>query len=119
MANEAPAVGDRILLFTPENLALVLHGLRTLDFRKINYKPGRYLMGCNGHIHGTIQLHRVAAIQSQREWVRMRMYHKSLSKSPPYTPKTFVFKISVLKTFAPTIPYRHEQGAVNIAIFRP
>jgi len=118
MAHDSPTAGDRILLFTPGNLSLVLQGLRTLDFRKVNYKPGRYLIGCGGRVHGIIQLYRVAAIDSPRSWARMRTYHKSLAKTPPYIPKTFIFRISALKTFVPAIPYRHEQGAVNIAIFR-
>ena len=51
MAHDLPTAGDRILLFTPGNLSLVLQGLRTLDFRKVNYKPGRYLIGCGGRVH--------------------------------------------------------------------
>jgi len=84
MAHDSPTAGDRILLFTPRNLSLVLQGLRTLDFRTINYKPGRYLIGCGGRVHGIIQLYRVAAIDSPRSWARMRTYHKSLAKTPPY-----------------------------------
>ncbi len=47
----APRAGDRILLFRPAALALVLQGEKTMDARKINYKPGRYLLGCDGRIH--------------------------------------------------------------------
>ena len=119
MSDEIATSGDCILLFTQENLALVLQGLGTLDFRKVNYKPGRYLIGCSGRIHGVLRLYRVAAIQSKRDWDRMRLCHKSLAKSLPYTPKTCIFRISVVKTFATTIPYEHKHGAVNIAIYRP
>ena len=118
MAHDSPTAGDRICRFTPGNLSMVLHGLRTLDFRKFNNKPGRHLIGCGGRVHGIIQFHRMAAIESPRSWARMRTYRKSLAKTLPCTPKTFVFRISVLKTFMPIILYMHQQGAVKISNFR-
>ena len=66
--SDAAASGDRVLLFTQENLALVLQGLRPLDFRKVNCKPGRYLIGCSGQIYGVIRLYRLATIESHRDW---------------------------------------------------
>ena len=90
-----------------------------MDFRKVNYKPGRYLIGCGGRVHGAIQLHRVAAIESPRDWLRLRKHHKSLAKAPPYAPTTFVSRAYILEKFALSFPYHHQRGAVNVATFRP
>ncbi len=89
-----------------------------MDFRRTNLKPGRYLLGCHGELHGIISYHRVAAIESARCWARLRKFHRSLGKAPPYEPKTFVFRISVLKRYEPPVKYRHRRGAIGVCIYR-
>ena len=40
-----PQTGDRILIFKPQWLALVLSGRKTLEVRGIAYKSGSYYLG--------------------------------------------------------------------------
>ena len=69
---ESPRPGDRILLFKQENMSLLLQGQKTFDARKVNYRPGRYLLGCNGRIYGVARFQRAFAVQTQRAWERLR-----------------------------------------------
>ncbi|MBI24700.1 MAG: hypothetical protein CMN05_14085 [Roseibacillus sp.] len=119
MANDfAPRAGDRIMIFKPESLALVLQGKKTMDARKVNYKPGRYFLGCDGRIFGVASLQRALVVESARTWARLREHHRSLESSAPYSPKTYLFHISVLKKL-PQVSFHHPQGAVNIVLYRP
>ena len=111
-----PRQGDRILLFTPDRMEMVLANVQTMTARKVRYKPGRYLVGCNGRVGAVALLHRATVVESQRTWDRLRPTHKSCSRTPPYTPKTFLFKIVLLSRV--DVPYSHPKGAINIAIFR-
>ena len=111
-----PRVGDRILLFTPDRLELVLANVQTMTARKVRYKPGRYLLGCDGRVRAVALLHRAMVVESQRTWERLRPTHRSCSRAPPYKPKTFLFKIVLLSRV--DVPYSHPKGAINIAIFR-
>jgi hypothetical protein len=40
-----PQTGDRILIFKPQWLALVLSGRKTLEVRGVAYKSGSYYLG--------------------------------------------------------------------------
>ncbi len=116
--NCAPRAGDRILVFRPDSLAWMLSGKKTTDARKTNYKPGRYLLGCNGRIYAIAVLRRAIVVESVRTWDRLRRHHRSRQRAPPYSPKTFVFQIFVLKKFPP-LPCQHPQGAINVVEYRP
>ena len=111
-----PRLGDRIMLFTPERMELVLANVQTMTARKVRYKPGRYLLGSNGRVRAVALLHRATVVESQRTWDRLRQAHRSRSRTLPYKPKTFLFKIVVLSRV--DVPYAHPKGAINIAIFR-
>ena len=95
--DEPPQAGDRILLFRPENLSLLLQGQKVFDARKVNYRPGRYLLGCNGRIYGVAWFQRAFAVQTQRAWERLRLQHRAFEKTLPYAPKTFLFRVLVTK----------------------
>ena len=114
-----PTLGDRILLFKHENLALLLRGQKVFDARKVNYRPGRYLLGCNGRIYAVATLHRAMAVESQRTWDRLRSQHRSVEKTLPYNPKTFLFRVIVRRELAEPLAFRHPHGAVNVVVFRP
>jgi hypothetical protein len=120
MSDKAPpTLGDRILMFKHENLAMLLRGQKVVDARKVNYRPGRYLLGCNGRVYAVATLHRVMAVESQRTWDRLRAQHRSLEKTLPYNPKTFLFRVIVRKKLAEPLAFRHPHGAVNLVVFRP
>ena len=112
-----PKAGDRILMFRPESLSSVIQGKKTMDARKINYKPGRYLLGCDGRIHAIAKLSRAVVVEPPRVWERLRQHHLSQERKPPYSPKTFMFHITILKKLS--LFYHHPQGAINIAVYRP
>ena len=120
MSDKAPPrPGDRILLFKHENLALLLRGQKAFDARKVNYRPGRYLLGCNGRIYAVATLHRAMAVETQRTWDRLRTQHRSFDKTLPYNPKTFLFRVIVRRKLAEPLAFRHPHGAVNVVVFRP
>ena len=117
-----PVAGvDRVLLFTKANLVAVMTRRKVVDVRKVNYKPGKYLLGCNGYIYGVAQVNRKAVVVCDRSWDRLRHSQtgRHLPLKMPYTPKTCVFDITVLKQFDPPCSYQHQRGAVNICIYRP
>ena len=111
-----PRQGDRILLFTPDRMELVLAEVQTMTARKVRYKSGRYLLASGGRVRAVAVLHRAMVVDSQRMWDRLRPTHRSCSRTPPYKPKTFLFKIVLLSRV--DVPYSHPKGAINIAIFR-
>ena len=115
----SPTLGDRILLFKHVNLAMLLRGQKVFDARKVNYRAGRYLLGCNGRIYAVATLHRVMSVESQRTWDRLRPQHRSLEKTLPYNPKTFLFHVIVRRKLAEPLAFRHPHGAVNLVVFRP
>ena len=120
MSDEAPPrPGDRILLFKHENLALLLRSQNAFDARKVNYRPGRYLLGCNGRIYAVATIHRAMAVETQRTWDRLRTQHRSFKKILPYNPKTFLFRVMVRRKLAEPLAFRHPPGAVNVVVFRP
>jgi len=121
MADEEapPRPGDRILLFKAHNLSVLLQGHKAFDARKVNYRPGRYLLGCNGRIYAVARFHRACAVETQRAWDRLRPQHRSSEKTLPYTPKTFLFRVHVTRKLSEPLAFRHPRGAVNIAVYRP
>ena len=114
-----PARGDRILLFKHRNLSLLLRGQKEFDARKVNYRPGRYLLGCNGRIYAVATLHRAMVVETQRTWDRLRPQHPSLGKTLPYNPKTFLFRVVLRRKLAEPLAFRHPHGAVNLVVYRP
>ena len=116
---ESPRPGDRILLFKQENMSLLLQGQKTFDARKVNYRPGRYLLGCNGRIYAVAQFHRAFAVQTQRAWERLRSQHRSFENTIPYVPKTFLFRVRAMKKLKEPMSFRHPRGAVNVVVYRP
>lgn len=47
-ASEHPRPGDRILIFKPQWLQLVLSGDKSMEVRGAAYKSGKYYFGCQG-----------------------------------------------------------------------
>ena len=107
------------MLFRQENLSLVLQGQKVFDARSSNYRPGRYLLGCNGRIYAVARFQRAFAVETQRAWERLRSQHRSFEKTLPYAPKTFLFRILVAKRLNEPLAFRHPRGAVNVVVYRP
>ena len=117
--DDSPQAGDRILLFRPENLALLLQGQKVMDARKVNYHPGRYFLGCNSRIYGVARFQRAFAVETQRAWERLRSQHRAFEKTLPYASKTFMFRVLVTKKLNEPLTFRHPRGAVNVVVCRP
>ena len=116
---EPPRAGDRIMLFRPANLSLLRQGQKVFDARKLNYRHGRYLLGCNGRVYAVARFQRAFAVQTQRAWEGLRPQHRSFEKTLPYTPKTFLFRVLVTKKLNQPLAFRHPRGAVNVVVYRP
>ena len=57
VSEEAPFTGERILISkSSESLKMILDGAKTSEVRGVNYRPGRYLLGCTGRIYGWVYL---------------------------------------------------------------
>ena len=107
------------MLFKEENLSLLLQGQKVFDARKVNYRSGRYLLGCNGRIYAVARFRRAYAVQTQREWQKLRPQHRSFQKTMPYEPKTFIFRVLVMRKLNHPLTFRHPRGAVNVVVYRP
>ena len=117
--DEIPQAGDRIFMLRPENLSLLLQGQKVFDARKVNYRSGRYLLGCNGRIYGVARFQRAFVVQTQRAWERLRLQHRAFEKTLPYAPKTFLFRALVTKKLNKPLAFHHPRGAVNVVVYRP
>ena len=61
---EAPRTANRIVLFRPANLSLLIQGQKVFDARQVKYRPGRYFLGCNGRIYGVARFQRAFVVQT-------------------------------------------------------
>jgi hypothetical protein len=68
-------------------------------------------LGCNGQIHGCVQLGPGVLVDNIRQFDNLREKHKMVTSKLPYK-RTFVFPISNLHKMA--VRYRHPQGAITI-----
>ena len=62
-----PRSGDRILIFKPEWLRLVLTGHKTLEVRAMAYKAGKYYFGTGGSTIENMSEHRLVLVGGGRE----------------------------------------------------
>ena len=62
-----PRSGDRILIFKPEWLGLVLSGHKTLEVRAMAYKAGKYYFGTGGSTIENMSEHRLVLVGGGRE----------------------------------------------------
>ncbi len=117
-AEEAPFTGERILISkSGESLKMILDGQKTSEVRGVNYRPGRYLLGCAGRIYGWMHLGNGRLVESKLAWERCRNSHRMLDERPPY-PKTYVFAIRRVHRMRPPITFQHPRGAIGIVKFK-
>ncbi len=117
MPVDGPLPGDRILICQPRWLRLLLSGEKTLECRATNFKTGRYLLGSQGVVHAVAHLGGTIAVEHEKDWVRLRRFHKMQDRSPPWRPFTYAFHVSILKRVR--VPFRHPRGALSIVVYRP
>ena len=112
-----PSPGDKILIYRPEYLQLVLAGAKTLEIRGSPDRSGTYYLGCRGQIYAQAKLGRAFPIHTMRDFLRTKHQHRMAACTTrlPY-PKTFAIPIV---EFAPMfVRYRHPRGAITIVRFR-
>ena len=63
-----PQRGDRIIVFRPHWLTLILADEKDLEIRGRNLSSGPYWLGCNGMIYGHCSLGSSILIDSAKAW---------------------------------------------------
>ena len=111
-----PALGDKILVFKPDKLDLVLSGTKKLEIRAQCYKAGRYFLGAHSTIYAEAQLGHGVRVESERHWLRLKPKHKVESQEMPYA-RTFAIPILSVKKIRRA--YKHPQGAIGIVKYVP
>ena len=116
MIVKPPSPGDKILIYRPLYLQLVLGGTKTLEIRGAPYKASVYYIGSRSQIYGQAQLGRAYPIHSMRDFDRVKRLHRMHCSRLPYQ-KTYA--IPILE-FAPMCArYSHPRGAITIVKYRP
>ena len=110
-----PSPGDKILIFRPQYLQLVLGGAKTLEIRGAAYKPGVYYLGARGQIYAMARLGRAYPIHCMREFERMKHQHRMSCSRLPYQ-KTW--GIPILEIASLCTRYEHPRGAISIVRYR-
>ena len=110
-----PSPGDKILIFRPQYLQLVLGGAKTLEIRGAAYKPGLYYFGSRGQIYAMAKLGRAYPIHCMRQFERVKHQHRMSCSRLPYQ-KTFA--IPILEIASLCTRYQHPRGAISIVRYR-
>ena len=132
-----PRSGDRILIFKPEWLRLVLAGHKTLEVRAAAYKSGKYYFGTGGSAieneskHARVWVGGVDArgviycqahlghpfrVECLRHFKRHRAQHRVITDRLPY--KT-TYCLPILKLQKIKVPFVHPRGAITIVKYVP
>ena len=111
-----PQAGDRILVFRPHWLELVLRREKRLEIRGRRLSAGRYWLGCRGTIYGIAVLEPAIPIKSDAAWRRLRHRHRVEVDKLPYK-TTYGLAIRHCRRVTQT-PYEHPLAAVGIVKYR-
>ena len=110
-----PSPGDKILIYRPECLQLVLGGAQTLEIRGRPFRSGTYYLGSQSQIYAQARLGRAFPIHTMRDFARTKHQHRMGCTKLPYL-KTFA--IPILE-FAPLFArFHHPRGAITIVRYR-
>ena len=110
-----PSPGDRILIYRPECLQLVLGGAKTLEIRGRPFRSGVYYLGSRGQIYAQAKLGRAFPIHTMRDFARTKHQHRMGCTKLPYL-KTFA--IPILELSPMFVKYCHPRGAITICRYR-
>mgnify|MGYP006227000279 CR=1 FL=1 len=111
-----PQDGDRILVFRPRWLNLLLDKEKDLDIRGRNLSSGPCWLGCRGTIYGHCFLGSPIVIDSIEAWRGLRHRHRVEVDELPYK-TTYGFPVHQCHRVILT-SYEHLRGAVGIVRFR-
>ncbi len=114
---QAPRRGDKILILRANWLNLILIGEKTLEIRGVAYSAGKYYLGHDKIIYGSMQLGRAIPIRTDAQWDQLRWQHRVPAETMPYD-KTFGLPILDVKPAARRLPFSHPKGAVCIVRYR-
>ena len=111
-----PHHGDRILVFRPRWLNLILDEEKDLEIRGRNLSSGPYWLGCHGTIYGHCALGSSILIDSSEAWRGLRHRHRVEVDELPYK-TTYGFPVHQCRRVTLT-PYEHPRGAICIVRFQ-
>ena len=111
-----PQRGDRILVFRPRWLNLILADEKDQEIRGRNLSSGPYWLGCHGTIYGRCFLGSSILIDSAEAWRGLRHRHRVEADKLPYK-TTYGLPIRQCHRGTPT-PYEHPRGAIGIVKYR-
>ena len=110
-----PQDGDRILVFRPRWLNLLLDEDKDLEIRGRNLSSGPCWLGCRGTIYGHCFLGSPIVIDSIEAWRGLRHRHRVEVDELPYK-TTYGFPVHQCRRVTLT-SYEHPRGAVGIVRF--
>ena len=110
-----PQDGDRILVFRPRWLNLLLDKEKDLEIRGRNLSSGPCWLGCRGTIYGHCFLGSPIVIDSIEVWRGLRHRHRVEVDELPYK-TTYGFPVHQCRRVTLT-SYEHPRGAVGIVRF--
>ena len=110
-----PQDGDRILVFRPRWLNLLLDEEKDLEIRGRNLSSGPCWLGCRGTIYGHCFLGSPIVIDSIEVWRGLRHRHRVEVDELPYK-TTYGFPVHQCRRVTLT-SYEHPRGAVGIVRF--
>ena len=111
-----PQDGDRILVFRPRWVNLLLDKEKDLEIRGRNLSSGPCWLGCRGTIYGHCFLGSPIVIDSIEVWRGLRHRHRVEVDELPYK-TTYGFPVHQCRRVTLT-SYEHPRGAVGIVRFR-
>jgi hypothetical protein len=113
-----PRHGDRVLVLRWPWLSLILSRQKKLEVRARRLSPGRYFLGCSGHIWGHVEVGAGELCQTGRRWRALARSHRVPTALPPYQ-RTWVHPLAHPCRAPAAVPYSHPRGAIGLVIFRP
>ena len=111
-----PQDGDRILVFRPRWLNLLLDEEKDLEIRGRNLSSGPSWLGCRCTIYGHWFRGSPIVMDSREAWRGLRHRHRVESDDLPYK-TTYALPIRRCRRVTP-VPYVHPRGAVGIVKYR-
>jgi len=114
----SPRLGERILVFKPEWLALILSGDKSIEIRGSRLQEGEYWLGCRGDVLGRAYLGKAFRVYSEMQWNELQSKHLVQTVQPPYKNAWAIPLLNVYR-LPSKIQYTHRRGAIGIIKFTP
>ena len=111
-----PQPQDRILILKKSWLELILDGSKTMEIRSMRLSPGRYWLGNEKMIYGSVKIGVAIPVLSVEQWRSLRPRHLCDNDALPYK-NTFALPILSAQVTR-RVPFRHPRGAIGIVKYR-